>query len=60
MSFWGVLWEILGRIIEARLEVWEEGEALCSVRMVVVCAMQELVRVLVIAVFGGWRIGTVY
>jgi hypothetical protein len=34
VSFWGVEWEILGRMREAREEVWEEAEAVCSVRIV--------------------------
>lgn len=42
MSFWGSSCLILGRIREARLEVWEVADDVCSVRMVVLCAMQEL------------------
>ena len=37
-----MLWEILGRIREARVEVVEAAEGVCSVRIVVVWPMQEL------------------
>lgn len=36
-------WAILGRIKEAREEVWEEAEVVHSDRMVLLCAMQELI-----------------
>lgn len=42
VSFCGASWEIFGRMMEARLDVWELGEALCSARIVVLKAMQEL------------------
>lgn len=38
---------ILGRTREASEEVWEDAEAVCSLRMVVLCAMQALVGQLV-------------
>lgn len=42
MSFCGVLWSILGRTREARLEVWLEAEVVHSDRIVELWAMQEL------------------
>lgn len=42
MSFWAVPWVILGRTREARDDVWEDAEAVCSLRMVLLCAMQAL------------------
>jgi hypothetical protein len=42
VSFWGSACEILGRMREAREEVCEEAEAECSVRIVLLYAMQEL------------------
>lgn len=35
MSFWGNEWSILGRIRDARDEVLEAAEVVCSVKMVV-------------------------
>lgn len=35
-------WSILGRMRDAREEVWEAAEVVDSVRIVVLCAMQEL------------------
>jgi hypothetical protein len=32
----------LGRTSEAREDVWEDAEEVCSLRMVVWCAIQEL------------------
>lgn len=37
-----MLWVILGRMREAREEVWEEAEVVHSDRMVLLCAIQEL------------------
>jgi hypothetical protein len=37
-----VAWSILGRMREARLEVWLEAEVVHSERIVVLWAMQEL------------------
>lgn len=34
VSFWGVRWSSLGRMIEARDEVWEAAEVVCSARIV--------------------------
>lgn len=42
VNFCGDVWEILGRMSEARDEVLEEADAVCSVRMVLLCAMHEL------------------
>ena len=36
---------ILGRTREASDEVWEAAEVVCSLRIVVLWAMQELLRV---------------
>ena len=36
---------IFGRTREAREEVWEDAELVCSLRMVVLCAMHALVIV---------------
>ena len=44
VSFWGDEWSILGRMREASDEVCDEAEVVHSLRMVVLCAMQELVR----------------
>jgi hypothetical protein len=41
-----VLWVILGRTSEARDEVDEAAEVMCSLRMVALWAMQELGRVI--------------
>ena len=46
-------WLILGRTREARLEVWEEAEVVCSVRMVVLWAMQALADVGRVRIGGG-------
>ncbi len=35
VSFWGDEWSILGRMRDAREEVLEAAEVVCSVRMVV-------------------------
>lgn len=32
----------MGRTREARDDVWEDAEAVCSLRMVLLCAMQAL------------------
>lgn len=37
-----MVWVIFGRTREAREEVWEEAEVVCSVRMVVLWAMHAL------------------
>jgi hypothetical protein len=42
VSFWGVECPILGRTSEAREDVCEDAEEVCSLRMVVWCAIQEL------------------
>jgi hypothetical protein len=42
VSFCGVECSILGRMREAREEVWDEAEVVHSERMVVLWAMQEL------------------
>lgn len=42
VSFCGLECEILGRMREASDEVWLLAEAVCSVRMVVLQAIQEL------------------
>lgn len=34
MSFWGDEWSILGRMRDARDEVFEAADVVCSVRMV--------------------------
>ena len=42
MSFCGEEWLIFGRISDARDDVCEDAEVVCSVRMVVWYAIQEL------------------
>ena len=42
MSFCGVEWPILGRTSDAREEVCDEAEEVCSLSMVVWCAIHEL------------------
>lgn len=34
VNFLGVRWSSSGRILEARIEVWEAAEVVCSARMV--------------------------
>ena len=42
VSFWGFVWSILGRMREAREGVPDADAVECSVRMVVLYAIQEL------------------
>ena len=46
---------ILGRMMEAREEVLEAAEVVCSVRMVVLYAMQELGQTVSRSTEGGWE-----
>lgn len=48
MSFWAVWCSIFGRTREARDEVCEDAEAVCSASMVVLWAMQALAEVSII------------
>lgn len=43
MSFWGEEWSIFGRMTEAREELLEAAEVVCSVSIVVLWAIQALV-----------------
>lgn len=56
VSFCGVLCSIFGRTSEARDEVWEEADVEHSLRMVEVCATQEL-DVLEESVVSSQRVG---
>jgi hypothetical protein len=42
VSFCGDACEILGRMSDGSDDVCDDADAVCSVRMVVLCAMQEL------------------
>ena len=44
VSFWGDEWSIFGRMSDARDEVLEAADVVCSVKIVVLCAIHALVE----------------